>query len=103
MKKHHAVLGALALGVTGFVSGTWMSQGLPPYLSEFTSLVRPAAAQTQRRPAQDDPILFYRDPMGERVVSARPRRDSMGMDFLPVRRSEVVPLLGRLPLSLIHI
>ena len=97
MNKHHTVLGALALGVTGFVAGIWINTGSPPLPSEFASLIRPAAAQTQRRPAQDDPILFYRDPMGERAVSARPRRDSMGMDFLPVRRSEVAPLLGRLP------
>lgn len=97
MKKHHVMLGAFALGFGGFVAGTWISTGSPPFPSEVTGLIRPAAAQSQRRPAQDDPILFYRDPMGERAVSARPRRDSMGMDFLPVRRSEVVPLLGRLP------
>ena len=97
MYKHHAMLGAFALGVTGFLCGIWFSTGSPPLPSEFTSLIRPAAAQTQRRPTQDDPVLFYRDPMGERVVSPRPRRDSMGMDFLPVRRSEVAPLLGRLP------
>lgn len=97
MNKHHAVLGALALGVTGFAAGLWTNTGSPSLPSGIIGVVRPAAAQTQRRPAQDDPVLFYRDPMGERAVSARPRRDSMGMEFLPVRRSEVVPLLGRLP------
>ena len=97
MNKHHAMLGAFALGATGFLSGSWISTGSPPLPSEFTNLIRPAAAQAQRRPTQDDPVLFYRDPMGERIVSPRPRRDSMGMDFLPVRRSEVVPLFGRLP------
>lgn len=96
MNKRHAVLGALALGVAGFAAGHFAATGSPP-LPDVLNWVGPAAAQTQRRPAQDDPILFYRDPMGERVVSARPRKDSMGMDFLPVRRSEVVPLLGRLP------
>lgn len=45
---------------------------------------------------QQDPILFYRDPMGEAVVSRVPRKDSMGMDYLPVTRSQVVPLLPKL-------
>jgi Cu(I)/Ag(I) efflux system membrane fusion protein len=98
MNKYHAVLGALALGITGFVAGVWTTTGSPSLPSGFLpGLASPAAAQTQRRPAQDDPVLFYRDPMGERVVSPRPRKDWMGMDFLPVRRSAVVPLLGRLP------
>ena len=97
MKKHHAVLGALALGVAGFAAGHFVATGSPTLPDGLLNWVRPAAAQSQRRPAQDDPVVFYRDPMGERVVSARPRQDSMGMDFLPVRRSEVAALLGRLP------
>jgi Cu(I)/Ag(I) efflux system membrane fusion protein len=45
----------------------------------------------------DEPILFYRDPMGGDELSRRPKKDGMGMDFLPVRRSEIAPLLGKLP------
>jgi Cu(I)/Ag(I) efflux system membrane fusion protein len=44
--------------------------------------------------AQSDPILLYRDPMGGPELSATPKKDSMGMEFLPVRASELV---GRLP------
>ena len=51
-----------------------------------------AIAQTQ-----DDPILFYRPPMGGADLSPRPKKDGMGMDYLPVRRSEVLPLLKKLP------
>jgi Cu(I)/Ag(I) efflux system membrane fusion protein len=47
--------------------------------------------------ALDDPILFYRDPMGGGEVSRHPRKDGMGMDFLPVRRSQIAPLIGKLP------
>jgi membrane fusion protein, copper/silver efflux system len=47
--------------------------------------------------AAEDPILFYRSPMGATQLSKAPKKDSMGMDFLPVRRSTVVALLGRLP------
>ena len=46
---------------------------------------------------QDDPILFYCDPMGGHEFSKAPKSDAMGMDFVPVRRSEVVPLLPKLP------
>lgn len=46
------------------------------------------------RPAQDDPILLYRDPMGGPELSATPKKDAMGMDYVPVRASE---LAGRLP------
>lgn len=49
--------------------------------------------------AQDDPVLFYRDPMGEAAVSRAPMKDSMGMDFLPVTRSQVAPALPKMPTS----
>jgi membrane fusion protein, copper/silver efflux system len=47
--------------------------------------------------AQDDPIVFYRDPMGEALFSREPRKDGMGMDYLPVTRSQIAPLLAKLP------
>lgn len=97
MTRHIAVLGAFALGVAGFAGGYLAASDRAFPSSGTTALIAPAAAQPRRQAPQDDPVMFYRDPMGERVVSPRPRKDSMGMDFLPVRRSEVVPLLGRLP------
>ncbi|MHB8886560.1 MAG: efflux RND transporter periplasmic adaptor subunit [Methylovirgula sp.] len=51
-----------------------------------------AAAQTQ-----DDPILFYRDAMGGSDLSLGLKKDGMGMNYLPVRRSLVLPLLKKLP------
>ncbi len=51
-----------------------------------------AAAQTQ-----DDPVLFYRAPMGGADLSSGPKKDGMGMDYLAVRRSDVLPLLKKLP------
>ncbi len=46
---------------------------------------------------QDDPILFYRPPMGGSDLSSGPKKDGMGMDYLPVRRSDILPLLKQLP------
>jgi len=36
----------------------------------------------------DRPILYYRNPMGLPDVSAVPKKDSMGMDYIPVRAGE---------------
>lgn len=47
--------------------------------------------------AQDDPVVFYRDPMGAPAVSRTPKKDAMGMDFLPVTRSRIAPALPKLP------
>ena len=33
-------------------------------------------------------IIFYRNPMGDPDVSAVPKKDSMGMDYLPVYEEE---------------
>ncbi|MBB4196626.1 efflux transporter periplasmic adaptor subunit [Rhodoblastus sphagnicola] len=49
-----------------------------------------APAPTRAEPE----ILFYRDPMGGPDLSKTPKKDAMGMDFLPVRASD---LAGRLP------
>jgi hypothetical protein len=37
---------------------------------------------------QQGRILYYRDPMGKPEYSAEPKKDSMGMDHLPVYESE---------------
>jgi len=49
--------------------------------------------------AADDAVLFYRDPMGGPDVSKTPKKDSMGMDFLPVRAADLtaLPPLGGAP------
>jgi Cu(I)/Ag(I) efflux system membrane fusion protein len=47
--------------------------------------------------AQEDTVLFYRDPMGGPELSKAPKKDGMGMEFVPVRRSAILPLLSKLP------
>jgi membrane fusion protein, copper/silver efflux system len=53
------------------------------------------AAATAR--AADDAVAFYRDPMGEALFSRVLKQDSMGMDYLPVTRAQIAPLLAKLP------
>jgi len=43
--------------------------------------------------ARADEPLFYRDPMGGADISRIPKKDSMGMDFVPVRASDIAALL----------
>jgi copper resistance protein B len=40
-------------------------------------------------PADKGPILYYKNPMGEPDTSPVPKKDSMGMDYIPVYEAEV--------------
>jgi len=48
----------------------------------FDPPAKPAAAQSGRK------VLFYRNPMGLRDTSPVPKKDSMGMDYIPVYEGE---------------
>ena len=43
--------------------------------------------------AQEDTVLFYRDPMGGPELSKAPKKNGMGMDFLPVRAPDLASVL----------
>jgi Cu(I)/Ag(I) efflux system membrane fusion protein len=79
-------MGAMALAVCAAMAS---APALP--LASSPSSGSPAAL------AQGDVVLFYRDPMGGPVLSKTPKKDGMGMEFVPVRRSAVLPLLSELP------
>jgi copper resistance protein B len=45
-------------------------------------------------PAQDKGrLLYYKNPMGEPDTSPVPKKDSMGMDYIPVYESDVAPVI----------
>ncbi len=100
MRKLRYGLGAAALGLAGFVLGLWVQGGTSHLVdlgsSAFAAVTRTASETTMRVAKEDDPIVFWRDPMGNPVVSAEPKKDSMGMDYVPVRRSEVAPLFPKI-------
>jgi Cu(I)/Ag(I) efflux system membrane fusion protein len=52
-------------------------------LAEAAQTPPPTATQ-----AAKGKVLFYRDPMGLPEISSEPKKDSMGMDYLPVYESE---------------
>jgi len=73
-----AVLGALIFASVAGYGGYWFgnrhASGMPPT----------AATVAKAEPK----ILFYRNPMGLPDTSPVPKKDSMGMDYLPVREGE---------------
>lgn len=52
-----------------------------------TAAMAPAAAPAPNRPAPRK-VLYYRNPMGLADTSPTPKKDSMGMDYIPVYEDE---------------
>jgi Cu(I)/Ag(I) efflux system membrane fusion protein len=85
---------ALAVGLAGGIYLTGgqaaldriLSGQLPAHLAEAAQLPSPApsAPSATTEKSNKGKILFYRDPMGLPEISTEPKKDSMGMDYLPV-------------------
>jgi membrane fusion protein, copper/silver efflux system len=52
-------------------------------------LVKVDSGAGQARPSGEGKILYYRSPMDPKQTSPTPRKDEMGMDYIPVRADEV--------------
>jgi len=76
---------SLILITFGSVSGFFAATKYRSQFDAMTSqiMVADSAAPTQRR------VVFYKNPMGEPDISAKPKKDSMGMDYLPVYSDEL--------------
>ena len=78
---------SVAIGIGG--AGYWLGRRnaeLPVQITGVTA-PEPASASTPSA-AGERKILYYRDPMGKPDTSPVPKKDSMGMDFLPVYEGE---------------
>jgi Cu(I)/Ag(I) efflux system membrane fusion protein len=91
---------AVAL-VVGLAGGVYLTGGqaafeqvlagkLPAMPAEAAPLPSsaPSAPPTTADQSAQGRILFYRDPMGLPEISTEPKKDSMGMDYIPVRENE---------------
>ncbi len=76
-RKVLAMLAVLFAG-SAAIGGYWLGQRTNPSMT---------AAQPALTPQQPK-ILFYRNPMGLPDTSPAPKKDSMGMDYLPVYEGE---------------
>jgi Cu(I)/Ag(I) efflux system membrane fusion protein len=80
-----AVALALAAGVAGYRLGT----GHWPYQPNATTTDQ-GPLETAAAPAPEErKPLYYRNPMGLPDISPVPKKDSMGMDYIPVYADEV--------------
>src|SRR3972149_11496650 len=72
----------LVVGLAAGAAGTYWYAYPPQPIST------PAAAE-QSQPAKGErTILYYRNPMGHPDTSPVPKKDSMGMDYIPVYEDE---------------
>ena len=67
----------LALGVTAL-----------PLYGRFQASIATARAEHAATPTPDRKVLYYRNPMGAPDTSPVPKKDSMGMDYIPVYPDE---------------
>jgi membrane fusion protein, copper/silver efflux system len=85
-------LNSVALLVAGLIAGAAASYW---YAHRSEPMSMPAMAEQPGHDAggdsgqQDRTILYYRNPMGLPDTSPTPKKDSMGMDYIPVYADEV--------------
>ena len=84
-----AILVILFAGATA-IGGYWLGQRTMPSMTAAPPAVTP----------QEPKILFYRNPMGLPDTSPVPKKDSMGMDYLPVYAGEEPDDSGSVKVSL---
>ena len=72
------VAAALALGGG---AGYWFGQRNAVLMPELAAVAAPA-------PSSERKVLYYKDPMGKPDYSPAPKKDSMGMDYIPVYEDE---------------
>lgn len=77
-----AVLLVALGGAGGVLSATTYRPQLEQLISDTTGFVTKMTSQERY-------IIYYRNPMGEPDISAEPKKDSMGMDYLPVYSDEI--------------
>ncbi len=84
MRTGFAVVGAVALLALGAVGGHWWAQRTGGAPGVAAGAPGPAAGE----PAPARKIRFYRNPMGLPDTSPTPKKDPMGMDYIPVYEGE---------------
>jgi Cu(I)/Ag(I) efflux system membrane fusion protein len=77
-----AVLAAVGAGFGGYLLGTRLHAAAPASATADASSGVSAQAAAKRR------ILYYRNPMGLADTSPTPKKDPMGMDYVPVYEGE---------------
>lgn len=82
MKRLNSLV-LLAAGILAGVAGSYW------YVHRPEPVSTPAAAEQTATDKDGRKILYYRNPMGMPDTSPVPKKDSMGMDYIPVYADEV--------------
>jgi len=77
--------GALAVAVLAAAGGYWAGKRNAPGHADATLQ---AAAMSAGPAGNERKILYYRNPMGLPDISPTPKKDPMGMDYIPVYEGE---------------
>jgi Cu(I)/Ag(I) efflux system membrane fusion protein len=81
MKRLNSLM-ILGVGIAAGAAGSyWYAHRLEP-ISTPAAAEQAAPAKTERK------IVYYRNPMGLPDTSPVPKKDSMGMDYIPVYADE---------------
>jgi len=84
MKASYVIAGIVVLGAVG-ASGYWLGARTPATSDTVAAGQQPAASAGAVKTRK---VLYYRNPMGLADTSPTPKKDSMGMDYIPVYEGE---------------
>ncbi|MFC3674044.1 efflux RND transporter periplasmic adaptor subunit [Ferrovibrio xuzhouensis] len=104
MKNSHFLVVGVAATLTAAAAGYWAGNN-HPIATRVTETTRPPAAisdttaATATSPATENKPLYYRNPMGLPDVSPVPKKDSMGMDYIPVYQREAAGNAGTVTIN----
>ena len=79
-------IGALAIATLAATTGYWAGMRSTP--ASHDGEPQPAAVTTDDTHHKERKILYYRNPMGLPDTSPIPKKDPMGMDYIPVHADE---------------
>jgi Cu(I)/Ag(I) efflux system membrane fusion protein len=99
--------GVLAFETDFVMAGRWaltLSATVPGQAAPVTGSVLYTVKKGEKKsgsaPAGDRKIVYYRNPMGLPDISPTPKKDSMGMDYIPVYADEASAPAGTIQVSL---
>jgi Cu(I)/Ag(I) efflux system membrane fusion protein len=102
MKTPHFVVVGLAATISAAAAGYWAGNSRP-VSSGGSETVREAAAISDATAATataaESKPLYYRNPMGLPDVSPVPKKDSMGMDYIPVYQGDAAGGAGTVTIN----
>ncbi|WP_300295632.1 efflux RND transporter periplasmic adaptor subunit [Ferrovibrio sp.] len=87
--KQSYILMACAVAVAGAAAGGyWFGTQRPKQMTPATTVMADAGQPAAPAQGSDRKLLYYRNPMGLPDVSPTPKKDWMGMDYIPVYEGE---------------